>query len=275
VSLNVSPSVDNLTEVQRTLVPPLVCRALESLRPDALLHDPGAVEIYRRIQGRLTKADTFGYFDQTATAMRTRQFDHWARDFLNRQPRGLVVDLGCGLDTRFQRVDNGQMAWLGIDLPEVIALRRGLLADGERCHTLAGSILDPAWMEAVSEMGRAPIFLAEGVFPYFCEEEMRPLALTLAERFPGAELAFDVLSSFSVRLHNRSSGILKESGARLRWPVDDDHALEGWGREIRLLEAWGYFDAWEPRLGVYNLLKYVAVFNRMNRILRYRLGEEK
>ncbi len=62
--------------------------------------------------------------DLFATVMRVRQFDAYARGFLSHNPGGLVVDIGCGLDTRFHRLDDGQVTWLGIDLPEVIALRR-------------------------------------------------------------------------------------------------------------------------------------------------------
>jgi phosphatidylethanolamine/phosphatidyl-N-methylethanolamine N-methyltransferase len=65
--------------------------------------------------------------------MRVRQFDAFARAFLAGRPGGLVVDIGCGLDTRFDRLDDGQMSWLGLDLPEVISLRRQLLPNAERC----------------------------------------------------------------------------------------------------------------------------------------------
>jgi len=53
-----------------------------------------------------------------------------------------VIDIGYRLDTRFDRLNNGQMAWIGLDLPEVIDLQRRFLPDADRCQTLACSMFD-------------------------------------------------------------------------------------------------------------------------------------
>jgi O-methyltransferase involved in polyketide biosynthesis len=262
----------NLTGVPRTLLVPLACRAVETARPDAILHDPRALELFQALGGDSRFLMGMGGFDCLATAMRVRQFDRYARAFLAKNPGGLVVDIGCGLDTRFNRLDDGRMAWLGLDLPEVIALRRPWLPDGERCCTLAQSAFDLAWLDAVSGMQRAVIFLAEGVFPYFSASEVKPLLIALASRFPGSELVFDVLSPLMVWVHNRSSSVLKESGARIRWDIREPGDLEGWG--LHLLERWGYFDTHEPRLGAANLIRFVPPLARGICIVRYRLGRQ-
>ena len=44
-----------------------------------------------------------------------------------RNPQAAVVHLGCGLDTRFERVDNGQVEWFDLDIPDVMALRESLI----------------------------------------------------------------------------------------------------------------------------------------------------
>jgi len=47
--------------------------------------------------------------------LKGREFDRFAQDFLSRHPDGVVVHIGCGLDTRFERVDNGRvdgMTWI-------------------------------------------------------------------------------------------------------------------------------------------------------------------
>jgi O-methyltransferase involved in polyketide biosynthesis len=41
----------------------------------------------------------------------------------------VAVHIGCGLDTRFDRVDNGQVVWYDLDLPLVIGLRRKLIPE--------------------------------------------------------------------------------------------------------------------------------------------------
>ena len=106
---------------------------------------------------------------------------------------------------------------------------------------------------------------------YSIEAEVKPVITALAERFPGGELVFDALTSFSARLHNRTPPVLKETGVRLNWGVDDPHALESWG--LRLVEKWGYFDQHEPRLGLANLMRFIPPLANMNYILHYRLLE--
>ena len=48
-----------------------------------------------------------------------------------REPDGIVVSLGCGLDNRRRRIDNGLVV-VQLDLPEVIKLRRRFLPETER-----------------------------------------------------------------------------------------------------------------------------------------------
>ncbi|MBI4732091.1 MAG: class I SAM-dependent methyltransferase [Chloroflexi bacterium] len=259
----------DLQGVSRTLLIPLACRASESARPDALLHDPRAAELLRAIAGGKDSLMGMGKMDQTFTILRACQFDRTARAFLDRYPAALVVDIGCGLDTRFDRLDDGRMTWLGLDLPEVVELRRSLLPDSERCQTLAKSMLDLSWLEAVARIGRPAIFLAEGVFVYFNETQVRSVVTALAGRFPGGELVFDALSTLVLKMHKRHP-VLKKTGAHVDWSVDDPLELESWG--LRLLDRWGYFDQYEPRLGLANWMRYTPIVARSNFVLHYRLG---
>jgi O-methyltransferase involved in polyketide biosynthesis len=48
---------------------------------------------------------------RVAVVLRCREFDRDARDFLARYPEAVVVHMGCGLDARFERVDNGRVDW--------------------------------------------------------------------------------------------------------------------------------------------------------------------
>lgn len=260
-------TISQLPPVARTLFAPLSCRALESLHSNAILHDPRAVELFNAFGGSRNLLMGMSSQDQFFVAMRARQFGRFARSFLDRHPGGLVVDIGCGLDTRFDRLDNNQMTWLGLDLPEVIELRHRFLPDAERCQTLARSMFDLTWLDVVLQMDKPVIFLAEGVFSYFTETEVKTVITALAARFPGAELVFEAYSSLTVKAHKRTSTLLRETETRADWAVDDPHQLEGWG--LRLLDKWGYFDQREPRLGVFNLLRHIPLVANANFVLHY------
>jgi len=262
----------NLQGVARTLLVPLACRAIESPRADAIIHDPRAVELFNALGGSRDFLMGMSELDQTFTVMRTRQFDRCARAFLAKSPGGLVVDIGCGLDTRFDRLDDGQMAWLGLDFPEVIALRRQFLPDTERCWSLPCSMLDLTWLDAVAQMNKPVIFLAEGVFPYFSTSDVKPLLMAMAARFPGGEMVFDALSPLMNWFHNQTSSVLKRSGTRVRWDAKNPAELEAWG--LRLLERWGYFNKPEPRLGGAGLIRFIPPLANATYILHYRLGNQ-
>ncbi len=190
--------------------------------------------------------------------LRNREFDRYARDFLARHPEAVVVHIGCGLDSRFERVDNGQVEWYDLDLPEVIELRRKFIGDeGERYHLLGCSVLDSAWLEAVSAHRQRPfLFLAEGVFMYFEEAQVKSLVLTLRDHFPGAELVFDAFSPFHVWVNNLHMSITK-LGARYHWGLWRGQEIEGWGDGIRLLDEWGFFDRPEPRLDHIRWMRHI------------------
>jgi O-methyltransferase involved in polyketide biosynthesis len=259
-----------LSDVAETLLLPLYYRALESQRPDALLKDEQAVVILRRLDYDFSKFK-IASSEQAAAIIRVRIFDHCAHEFLARHPDGILVNIGCGLDTRFSRLDNGTLECYDLDLPNVIELRRQLVPKSPRCHVLASSALDVEWMDALPK-NRPVLLMAEGVFPYLEEREIKKLVLALNERFAGSELLFDVLSPALVWMHNielRFTGLQ----ATLRWGLKRSRDIERWSPGIRLLDEWFYFDQPEARLRGLGLMRFIPVLNKSASIVHYRLGE--
>src|SRR5450759_2965994 len=119
-----------LTGVAETLLIPIYIRAIESQRPDALLKDDKAVALVTQMDSAFSriKQIRIDKEDQVALVLRNREFDQYARSFLARYPEAVVVHIGCGLDSRFQRVDNGQADWYDLDLPEVHRRRSSALS---------------------------------------------------------------------------------------------------------------------------------------------------
>ena len=120
-----------LSGVPETLLIPLYNRAMESQRPDAMVKDEKAVELVTKMPLDFSRVRQIPMTEllKVMRIMFTREFDRYARDFLDRHPGAVVVHLGCGLDSRFERVDNGYVEWYDLDLPEVIDLRRKYLGD--------------------------------------------------------------------------------------------------------------------------------------------------
>jgi methyltransferase (TIGR00027 family) len=238
--------------VAKTLLITLYIRAMESQRPDALVKDERAEALVRQLDQetlRKTLALTDD-FNRVAVILKGREFDRFAKDFLARHPEAVVVHIGCGLDTRFERVaEGGRVEWYDLDLPEVIELRRKLVGgEGEYHHFLACSVLDSVWLEAVEAHRQRPfLFLAEGVFMYFKEAQVKSLVLKLREHFPGAELVFDAFSPIMRWGHNVRVTRTRV-GAYLHWALKHGQDLERWGEGIRLLDERFPFQYPEPRM---------------------------
>jgi O-methyltransferase involved in polyketide biosynthesis len=263
-------SIGDFNHVSETLLIPLYCRAEESRQPQPILRDDKAVEIVARVNYDFSKFA--GKKLQIVTAaMRAREFDRTAREFLAAHPQGVVINLGCGLDARSERADNGAARWFDLDFPEVIAVRRQFFTESERRRMIAASALDDDWLAAVEELKPGPfLFLVEGVFMYLTEAEVRSLVLKLHEYFPGERLRFDACSNWMVK-RSRRHPMVKHTQAEFKWGLDDSYELERWGAGIRLECEWFYSSQREKRLGLFRLLRFIPAIAKSFRIVHYRL----
>ncbi|MEV0177518.1 class I SAM-dependent methyltransferase [Streptomyces sp. NPDC050803] len=224
-----------LGAVQETLLIPLYGRAVENGKPDAALRDARAEEIVAAIDYDFTRFD--GLQSLIGTVLRTSLFDRWAGDFLTEHPAGTVVELGTGLNTRFERLDNGQVRWFDLDLPDVIDLRRTFFADTPRRTMIAASVTDATWADTVAEQSGGPYFFAaEAVLPFLEENDVRFVVDLVADRFPGSLLALDTAGPGIVSTQDRHDALSKVE-ARMRWSCATPAVLSEWRPGAQVLTS--------------------------------------
>jgi O-methyltransferase involved in polyketide biosynthesis len=169
--------------------------------------------------------------------------------FLERHPAGAVVDIGCGMDTNFENVDNGTLKWYDLDMPDVIGLRRKFFSETDRRRFISGSMLDFQWMNRLSAEEHV-FFIAAGVLYYFEESQVRQLIVQLAEHFPGSEFLFDVSSPLGVRVANklviRGSGLDEKSF--LKWGIKDINDLKKWDSRLQSVKRHSFFKGIRSRM---------------------------
>jgi O-methyltransferase involved in polyketide biosynthesis len=221
---------DDLKGVSETLLIPLHYR-VEASKSDSIdFKDEVAESFHNAIAydwGKLDAAPSqsgAAAWRKTIFEERTAIFDEQVRCFLEKTPDGLVVNLGAGLDTRFHRLDNGRVEWIELDLPGVIAFRQKFPEpESKRHRMIAASVLDENWVIEVKRHARGRVlFVAEGLFEYFTEEEHRKIFTCLAENFPGEEMLFQTMApSLVARLFQYS--VLSKMGSKveLQWGLDD------------------------------------------------------
>ena len=221
-----------LGDVQQTLFIPLAARARATQRRHPVLRDPRAVELVASIDFDAAKYGRgAGGF---VTVLRTAIFDHWVGAFLALHPAGTVTEVGTGLNTRFDRVDNGQVHWVDLDLPDTIELRRKFFADSGRRAMVAASFLDEDWLAAVADRPGPYFFVADGVLTYLPEEQVTAALARLAARFPGALIAFDTYPRATYERQHKLAA-RKNMQAPWQWAVDDPRTLEHLG--LRVVES--------------------------------------
>jgi O-methyltransferase involved in polyketide biosynthesis len=222
-----------LGAVQQTLFIPLAARARAAQRRQPLLRDPKAVEIAGSVEIDPKYGRGAG---GSVTVLRTVLMDAWVRDFLARNPAGTVVEIGTGLNSRFERVDNGQVHWIDLDLPDSIELRRTFFADTDRRRMVAASVTGEEWLPIVAQSPGPYFFVADGVLAYLTEEQVSTVLTRIKNHFPNARIALD---TFPRRTFDQQRKLAARRGipARWAWACDDPRSLERLG--LRVVESTG------------------------------------
>lgn len=235
----------HLKGVEETLLLPLWARAVESQRPDAIVHDPKAVALTRDMNYDFSRFK-HDWKSQVAVAVRTRLLDDAVSRFLTRHPGAMIINLGAGLDSRFHRLDNGEVLWYELDLPNVMAVRRYYFEETERYRFLESSVLDFDWMETIDRRDRPLLIVAEGLLMYFARYQVRDLIRHLVAAFPDSEMLMEVLAFGAVGMTHYHD-TLRRFNASLRWSLADSQELEQWHPSIHFQREWCVLDYYQQR----------------------------
>jgi O-methyltransferase involved in polyketide biosynthesis len=234
----------DLKGVSETLLIPLHYRVEASKSPSDAFKDEVGERFHDAIAYDWRKFGDHS-FQKRAMPIRTALFDVQVKAFLEQAPNGLVVNLGAGLDSRFHRLDNGAVRWVEIDLPDVIAFRRKLQEpQSERHWFIAASVLDEDWIDEVAARaaGNRVLFVAEGLFPYFTEEEHGRVFTTLAESFPEQEMLFQTFAPSLIQglaqdpdLSRYSNLSNLSTNVEMRWGLEDSTQVSTLSPKVEFL----------------------------------------
>ena len=94
-----------LNGVPETSLAALYWRAMESQRPDALIKDQKAEALVAQLDYDFDRIKQIPMPEllYVMRTMLTREMDRYARGSLGHNPEAVVVHIGCGLDSRFER----------------------------------------------------------------------------------------------------------------------------------------------------------------------------
>jgi len=278
-----------LSDVEETGLLTLYAKAMESRSSNPILKDVKAEEIAQRLDSLLEQKDSAMARQLRERkiesrlvvhiALRSRKYDEYAVEFLQSCPDSVVVNIGCGMDTRFFRIDNGCCRFFDLDLPDVISFKKKLVNETERYRMIGQSVLDLGWMDAVKKPGKPVIFLAEGVFMYLPKNGVRKLVREMAENFRDSELVCELTNRIwvdgfwgkmaSLKMQRRTK---MGADASFQFGVSSAEDLEAWHDGIELAEKWFYMDSNHPKLGWMSVFKNVQLMREAQFTARYKLN---
>jgi O-methyltransferase involved in polyketide biosynthesis len=233
----------DLGDVQKTLFLPLWGRAEESKKQNPLLIDETAIRIINQVDFDFSNiTQNIDDLTKIAWVKRSLMCDQVIRAFLARYPEGTIVNIGCGLDTTFERVDNGKMRWYDLDLPDVIELRSKFVQENDRRQFIRASFLEKNWLQEVEVCGNV-LFIAAGVFYFFDEQTVKEFIIRLIDTYPACEILFDVSSPLGVKIANKK--VVENSGldekSHLVWGLEKTEDVLSWDTRIRVIQTYHYY----------------------------------
>ena len=184
-----------MTEINKTLYIPLYGKALCS-RKGIILHDEKAEQIWEKagfpLKGK-SRSKWLAYY----MGMRASVFDGWVREKCLLDKGALVLHIGCGLDSRVERVGT-ENPWYDVDFPDVIAERRKYFKEKANYTMLSADVRGEAWLSALPK-GENAIVIMEGVSMYFAPEELAALVSRISAHFGTVALLMDCYTVFAAK----------------------------------------------------------------------------
>jgi O-methyltransferase involved in polyketide biosynthesis len=266
----------DLSGAPETMLATLYAKALDADAEEPILGDRFAKQIVERIDYDWKKT-TITARRAPSVATRSAHFDAWTDQFLAAHPHSVVLHVGCGLDSRFFRLQPGPgVEWYDIDYPEVAALRAQLYPVAEHYHVVAASVTDPGWLADIPA-DRPALLVGEGLTMYLTEQEGTALLRRVVGHFGSGELQFDAFNGLGIKAQVLNP-VVRRSGSTLRWAINGPDDILAAVPGVRLLawERWFESDTFEmlPRSAklMGKAMALVSAVADMSQYHRYAFG---
>jgi len=185
-----SVTLPTFTPLEDSLFLTLYARALDNRRSHPILGDATADQIVRTLDYDYKQLNVDTNLILSA-ALRAKKLDQVAADFLARNPDAVGLDLGAGLDTRFERLaPPATVDWYDVDFPAVAAARERLIPGHPNAHVIGADVRDPGWLDAVPT-DRPALIVADGLMGFLTQDELVSLWNRLVSHFPSGEIALN------------------------------------------------------------------------------------
>jgi O-methyltransferase involved in polyketide biosynthesis len=267
---NIKVSTEDLRNIAETLLYPLISRYVETKKINGVIKDPKSVEIIEALDYDVKNTKLFP-ISQLGACLRTIIFDEAVLDFTRENPDSIIVNLGCGLDTRFPRVDNSQITWFDLDLPETIKIRKNFFTETSRHKFIAKSVLDPSWADEIPK-NKKLLILMEGLSFYLTDEQNKKVISIIRQNFREVEFYMEAFDPFYITMCSYIRGkdpLDKKASGLLQWGIKSGKEMETWEQGIHYIGEEAVVDRGRNRFSLFNRIMFllIPVMRKMTKII--------
>ena len=248
----------NLEGVEKTMLLTLFAKAKHSQQKNHKFYDSKAIEVISKIDYDFSIAEK-DKFMQLGTISRTIVLDEMVGNYINEHPDCTIINIASGMDTRFNRLDNGRIIWYNVDLENSANYRLRYIEDTDRVTTLAYSAMDPAWADEI-KIRNDVLFIVEGLTMYLTEKDVADIINIIEENFDNCTIFMEIMPPISVK--NTKEESIEDTDTKFIWGVEKGKELTRFNHNLKWIKDVNLFDGVNVYKPHYKIVTWLPILRK-------------
>lgn len=185
-----------MNNINQTLYIPLYGKAYVS-KKGIILNDKRAEQIWA-MEGFSLKGKSRSKWLAYYMGMRSAVFDEWVSLQMKQLPDSVIIHLGCGMDSRVERIGTAGHKWYDVDFPSVIEDRKRYFKPSCDYKMIGSDVRNEAWLNDIGCKNTA-IVVMEGISMYLTSEELMTLLRRISTQFEQVHLLMDCYTTLAAK----------------------------------------------------------------------------
>jgi len=235
----------------------LFAKAQHSKEKNPKFYDKKAIEIISQIDYDFTVSDKDKKM-KYGVISRTIVLDEMVKEYINENPHSTIINIASGMDTRFNRLDNGLIRWYNIDLENSAKFRLQYIEDTDRVKTLAYSAMDPKWADEIKIDSGNVLFIIEGLTMYLEEKDISNILKIINDNFKHCTIFVEIMPPVSVK--NTKEISVEQTNSKFTWGVQKGHELLKLNSNFKWIHDVNLFDGmniYKPIVRLFTWLPFI------------------
>ncbi|MGX8693911.1 MAG: class I SAM-dependent methyltransferase [Methanobrevibacter sp.] len=254
----------NLEGVEKTMLLTLFAKAQHSQEKNHKFYDKKAIDVISKIEYDFTAANKDKKMKMGVIG-RTIVLDEMVSDYIKKHPHCTIVNIASGMDTRFNRLDNGLIRWYNVDLENSANFRLKYIEDDDRVRTIAYSAMDEKWADEINIESGNVLFIIEGLTMYLQERDVSDILGIINRNFLHCTIFMELMPPTSVKKTKEIS--VEETNSEFTWGLQRGYELLNLNPNFKWIRDVNLFDGVNKYKPVFRVFTWIPLIrNRMDYI---------